>query len=94
MCDLLAYSMQRANEGLGALLSDGDDVWHCDNLLPCVQDANNEFLLATDPSVADTSGGYFVNSRKSSMRRPAQDAEQRRKLWDTLQEQTGAKWSI
>lgn len=59
-----------------------------------IKQANDEFFLATDPSVADTTGSYFVHSRKSSMRRPAQNAEQRRRLWDTLVEQTGAQWQF
>lgn len=63
-------------------------------LLQFVQQANDEFFLATDPSVADVSGAYFVNSRKNSMRRPAQNAEQRQRLWVTLVEQTGAQWQI
>jgi hypothetical protein len=60
----------------------------------CSQQANDEFFLATDPSLADVSGAYFTNARKSSMRRPAQNAEQRQRLWDILTEQTGAQWSI
>ena len=61
---------------------------------PCPQQANDEFFLATNPSVADVSGAYFTNARKSSMRRPAQNADQRQRLWDILTEQTGAQWPI
>lgn len=64
------------------------------SLLLHPQQANDEFFLATDSSMADTTGSYFVHSRKSSMRRPAQNAEQRRRLWDTLVEQTGAQWQF
>lgn len=59
-----------------------------------IKDANDEFFLATDPSVANVTGKFFVSSRQRSLNQPAQDAEQRRRLWDVLVEQTGAEWAF
>jgi NAD(P)-dependent dehydrogenase (short-subunit alcohol dehydrogenase family) len=59
-----------------------------------IQDANDQFFLATDSSVRDVSGGYFISSKERKAPGPANDVEARRKLWHILQEQTGAQWSI
>lgn len=55
-----------------------------------VQDANNEFKLATDPSLAKVTGKYFVGGRESRGASTAQDPKTRRKLWQIMTEQTGA----
>ncbi len=54
-----------------------------------LQDANDEFFLATDPGVAMTTGKYFVSRRERRMPSVVQDERARRKLWDLLIEQTG-----
>jgi NAD(P)-dependent dehydrogenase (short-subunit alcohol dehydrogenase family) len=59
-----------------------------------IKQANDEFFLAADPSVAGVSGEYFVSSRRTGVRQPAKDARLRRQLWDTLVEQTGAEWQF
>ena len=53
------------------------------------QDANDEFFLATDPSVAKITGKYFVSRRERRMLSVVQDEQARKKLWDLLVEQTG-----
>jgi len=37
--------------------------------------------LATSPEVADVSGGYFVNAKRRSPSKAAQDADAARRLW-------------
>ncbi|KAG7673215.1 hypothetical protein Ndes2526B_g03363 [Nannochloris sp. 'desiccata'] len=59
-----------------------------------VQDANDQFFLATDGSVSQVSGGYFISSRENRAPSPAYDVDARRRLWDILEEQTGAQWNI
>jgi hypothetical protein len=54
-----------------------------------MQDANDEFFLATDPGVAKTTGKYFVGQRERRMPSAVFNEAQRRKLWDLLVEQTG-----
>lgn len=39
-------------------------------------------------------GNFYVSSRRNSVRAPAKDAGQRRQLWDTLVDQTGAEWQF
>ena len=60
-----------------------------DCLRVAMQDANDEFFLATDPSLAKTTGKYFVGQRERRMPSAVFDDAQRRKLWDLLVEQTG-----
>ena len=57
-----------------------------------VDQANDQFHLATDSRVAGVSGKYFVSRRERTAPGPANDVAARRKLWDLLQEQTGAVW--
>ena len=59
-----------------------------------IQDANDQYYVATDPPLEGVSGKYYVSSRERNAPSPAYDLEARRKLWDILQEQTGAVWSI
>jgi NAD(P)-dependent dehydrogenase (short-subunit alcohol dehydrogenase family) len=59
-----------------------------------VQDADDQFFLATDGSVSQVSGRYFISSRGSRAPSPAYDVDARRRLWDILEEQTGAQWNI
>ena len=59
-----------------------------------IQDANDQFFLATDSSVSETSGRYFVSGRERQAPSPAYDENARHKLWNILQEQTDAQWSI
>jgi NAD(P)-dependent dehydrogenase (short-subunit alcohol dehydrogenase family) len=46
--------------------------------------------LADSPSVADETGGYFVDRRRATPSRPAQDAAVARRLWQVSEEQTRA----
>ena len=57
-----------------------------------LQDANNEFKLATDPSLAKVTGKYFVGGRESRGASTAQDFNTRKKLWQVMTEQTGAAY--
>ncbi|KAI3437668.1 hypothetical protein D9Q98_000118 [Chlorella vulgaris] len=57
-----------------------------------LQDANNEFQVATDP--AALSAAYFVGGRKTRAPSCCNDAAVRRRLWRVLEEQTGAAWSV
>ena len=52
--------------------------------VPIAQSANDEYHAATDPSVADANGGYFVASRPRDVNRDAKDAQKRQQLWDLL----------
>lgn len=54
-----------------------------------MQDANDEYYLATSPEVEELSGHYFVSSRKQRLQRPAQDSTDRKRLWDILEKQAG-----
>ena len=56
------------------------------------QDANDEFFLASSPSVAAVTGKYYVGSRPRGMPALASDPAARRRLWDILERQTGAKY--
>jgi NAD(P)-dependent dehydrogenase (short-subunit alcohol dehydrogenase family) len=56
-----------------------------------VEDANDQYFLATDDSVSDVNGKYFISSRESRAPGPAYDANIRIKLWEILEEQTGAQ---
>ena len=57
-----------------------------------LQDANNEFKLATDPELAQVTGKYFVGGRESRMGSAAQDSGARQKLWGIMTAQTGATY--
>src|SRR5438093_3060448 len=46
--------------------------------------------LADAPEVSDQTGGYFVDRRRATPSRPAQDAEAARRLWSVSEEQTRA----
>ena len=61
-------------------------------LTAATQDANYELYLATEPSLADTTGCYFVSNRKSRMGGPAQDKAARKRLWELLEEQSGQQF--
>lgn len=54
-----------------------------------LQDANDEHYLAISQEVDGLSGQYFVSSQKRRLARPAQDSEQRKRLWDILEQQCG-----
>ena len=63
---------------------------------PCgmiIKDANYELFLATDPSVAQKHGEYFVSNRAYSMSKVAYDADVRKHLWKILEQQTGQAFS-
>jgi len=45
------------------------------------QGARTSVDLATSPEVADVSGGYFVNAKRRSPSKAAQDADAARRLW-------------
>ncbi len=57
-----------------------------------IEDANDLFYLATEAE--GVSGKYFVSSRESRAPGPAYDSDARQRLWEILEEQTGAQWSI
>lgn len=57
--------------------------------LALLQDANDEYKLATGEQYGSTSGKYYVGARERSMPREAHDAAIRARLWQTLEEQTG-----
>ena len=54
-----------------------------------LQDANDEYYLATSQEVDGLSGQYFVSSQKLRLAQPAQDSGQRKRLWDILEKQSG-----
>jgi len=55
-----------------------------------VASANNEFVLATDPSMAMVSGKYFVRCRETQSCAATYNQEDRLRLWQILEGQTGA----
>ena len=57
------------------------------------QDADDEFFLATSPSVASMTGAYYVGSRLHGMNSLAKDPDARQRLWDIMTLDTGAKYS-
>ena len=54
-----------------------------------MQDANYEYKLATDPSLAETTGQYFTGGRQSRSPSESHDQTIRQKLWKIMEEQTG-----
>jgi hypothetical protein len=46
--------------------------------------------LADSPSVADQSGGYFIDERRSTPSRQAQDPGTARRLWELSGQQVSA----
>lgn len=59
-----------------------------------VQDANDEYFLATEESLEHVTGGYFVSRGERDPPGPARDPNARKQLWDILQGQTGARWTV
>jgi len=54
---------------------------------PCgmrVEDANDETFLATEPSLEDVTGKYFVGGRESTSARDTYDKQIRMRVWETL----------
>lgn len=54
-----------------------------------VEDANDEFMLATSDRFEGTSGKYFVGLREYSVPAPARDPDARERLFQILEEQSG-----
>ena len=54
--------------------------------------ANDLTALVTQPSFGKVTGKFFVGQRDRRMNGPANDASVRRRLWSTLEEQTGFKY--
>jgi hypothetical protein len=54
-----------------------------------MQDANDEFWLATTSEVKDRTGQYFVSRQPSRLGLPAQNPADRARLWDILAQQSG-----
>jgi NAD(P)-dependent dehydrogenase (short-subunit alcohol dehydrogenase family) len=52
------------------------------------QGAETLVWLADSPDVSAETGGYFVDNRRVTPSRPAQDAETARRLWEVSEEQT------
>lgn len=59
---------------------------------PVVQDANDQYKMITDPSMEGVTGQYRVSHRSRGMARCTDDKATRDRLWQLLEEQTGAKW--
>jgi hypothetical protein len=59
-----------------------------------LQDAADEFTIATDPALECVSGEYFVGGRPRRAPAPSYERGVQRRLWRVLEEQTGAVWSI
>eukprot|EP00976_Prorocentrum_cordatum_P086575 1186563-Prorocentrum_minimum.AAC.1 len=57
-----------------------------------VSSANNEFHLATDPSLEGVTGKYFVGGSEWRSCAQTYDAEARARLWKLLEEQTSARY--
>ncbi|HEY4869628.1 MAG TPA: SDR family oxidoreductase [Candidatus Dormibacteraeota bacterium] len=52
------------------------------------QGAETLVWLADSPDVSDETGGYFVDKRRATPSKPAQNAETARRLWEVSEEQT------
>jgi hypothetical protein len=57
-----------------------------------VQQADNLYKLCSSGREATGSGSYFVGGRPSQAAGGAHDAAVQRRLWQLLQEQSGAAW--
>ncbi|PSC75037.1 short chain dehydrogenase reductase family isoform A [Micractinium conductrix] len=57
-----------------------------------IQDANDEYHVATDPALDAVSSAYFVGSRQARSPAVSYDKAVQRRLWGVLEEQTGARW--
>lgn len=66
-----------------------EDSHHLCEHAHTMQDANYEYKLATDPSLAETTGQYFVGGRQSRSPSESHDQTIRQKLWKIMEEQTG-----
>lgn len=58
------------------------------------QGARTSLFLACDPSVADISGRYFVNSREVTPKPWARDETAAERLWDYTEECTGFRYTL
>lgn len=58
-----------------------------------VNQANDEFYLATEESLSNTSGEYFVGKRITSPPRIAQNVQTQERLIQILEKQTGERFS-
>lgn len=58
------------------------------------QDANDELVIATDPRLATVTGSYFVSKASWPAPRAAYDADTQRRLWEVMERQTGARYSV
>lgn len=54
--------------------------------------ANDQFKLATDPSLEGASGGYYIGGRETRANAAAYDAAARAKLWEYCGELSGVKY--
>ena len=59
-----------------------------------VEDANDEYWVATAPELTGKTGLYFVGRREQTPPTPVHDNELRKKLWQLLERQTGTVYSI
>lgn len=58
-----------------------------------VSAANDEFFLATDPSLQETGNGkYYVSKRETRASRMAYEEDERERLWKILEGITGASY--
>ncbi|DBA70502.1 TPA: hypothetical protein ACH3X2_011903 [Trebouxia sp. C0005] len=57
-----------------------------------IKDANFEYQLATDPSLAKETGKYYVDGSQSRSPTVSHDPSVRKRLWRIMAEQTGASY--
>lgn len=57
-----------------------------------IEDANDILWAATAPPEAVTTGAYYVGRRERPKRAPAQDDEQRARLWEVLEAQSDTRF--
>jgi hypothetical protein len=57
-----------------------------------VHQASNVYKLASSEQLQALSGAYLVGGRQSKASRDAYDTQVQQRLWDVLQQQSGAVW--
>lgn len=59
-----------------------------------VQEADDEFWGVADPEVGRVTGKYYVNRKARLSPGVSYDKEMQERLWQLLEEQTGAHYTI
>lgn len=57
-------------------------------------EADDIFWAATDPGLDNVTGHYYVNRKARSSPTVSYDKEMQKKLWELLENQTGAKYNL